>query len=118
MRGASSAIDRIDFNKDGIQILIDRLGLNEQDIREVFLAGAFGNYIRPRNAVAIGLLPPFKKAKILQVGNAAGSGAKMALLSADKLRQAEKIASRIEHVDLAKMPEFQQQFLNGMTFPI
>ena len=102
----------------GIQILIDKLGLTEQDIREVYLAGAFGNYIRPGNAVTIGLLPPFKKARVLQVGNAAGSGAKMALLSTDNFRQAEKISSRIEHVDLAKMPEFQQKFLNGMAFPL
>jgi uncharacterized 2Fe-2S/4Fe-4S cluster protein (DUF4445 family) len=102
----------------GIKILIDRLGLQEQDIREVYLAGAFGNYIRPDNAVAIGLLPVLKNARVTQVGNAAGSGAKMALLSQKAFKQAIKIAGRIEYVELAKIPEFQEDFFEGMAFPI
>jgi len=101
----------------GIRILMDRLGLGEQDIREVYLAGAFGNYVRPGSAMAIGLLPVLPKAKITQVGNAAGSGAKMALLSTRALKEAEKIAEKIKYVELAKIPDFQQQFVKGMVFP-
>jgi len=101
----------------GIRILMDRLGLGEEDIREVYLAGAFGNYIRPESALAIGLLPVLPKARITQVGNAAGSGAKMALLSTRALKEAGKIAEQIEYVELAKIPDFQQQFVKGMVFP-
>jgi len=101
----------------GIQILLDRRGISKEAVREVFLAGAFGNYIRPENAVAIGLLPDFKNAKITPVGNAAGSGAKMALLCANAVKQAEKIAARIEYVEIAKRTDFQEKFLNGMLFP-
>ncbi|MBW1837470.1 MAG: DUF4445 domain-containing protein [Deltaproteobacteria bacterium] len=101
----------------GIKILIDRVGLLEQDIREVYLAGAFGNYIRPENAVAIGLLPQFKNAKVVQVGNAAGSGAKMALLSTKAFNQATRIAAQIEYIEIAKVAVFQEEFIKGMVFP-
>ena len=101
----------------GIKILMDTLGLQEEDIREVYLAGAFGNYLRADSATAIGLLPVFKNARITQVGNAAGTGAKMALLSTRSLNQAARIARQIKYVDLAKVPDFQQKFMKGMFLP-
>ena len=100
----------------GINILMDKLGLRESDIREVYLAGGFGNYVNPASAVAIGLLPVFQKAKITPVGNAAGSGAKMALLSTGAFKEAVKIAERVEHVELANIPQFQQEFAKGVLF--
>jgi uncharacterized 2Fe-2S/4Fe-4S cluster protein (DUF4445 family) len=100
----------------GIKILMDQLGLCDQDIREVYLAGGFGNYVRPESAVAIGLLPVFKKAKITPVGNAAGSGAKMTLLSTKALTEAIKIAEHIEYVELANVQEFYQEFAKGVLF--
>lgn len=101
----------------GIKILLDTMGLQEEDIREVYLAGAFGNYLRAESAMAIGLLPVFKNARITQVGNAAGTGAKMALLSTRALNEALRIARRIKYVELAKIPAFQQQFMKGMSLP-
>ncbi len=101
----------------GIRILLNKLGLEEKDIREVYLAGAFGNYVRPESAVAIGLLPLFPNARVTQVGNAAGSGAKMALLSTAAVWEADRIARRISYVELAKEPHFQTEFLQGMGFP-
>jgi uncharacterized 2Fe-2S/4Fe-4S cluster protein (DUF4445 family) len=95
----------------GIKILMEKLGLREQDIKEVYLAGAFGNYVRPASALAIGLLPAFKNASITQVGNAAGSGAKMALLSVRAQKIAAHIAKRIEYVVLANAPNFHQEFM-------
>jgi uncharacterized 2Fe-2S/4Fe-4S cluster protein (DUF4445 family) len=95
---------------------MDRLGLRESDIREVYLAGGFGNYVSPESAVTIGLLPTFPKAKITPVGNAAGSGAKMALLSTKAFKEAVKIAKRVEHVELANIPQFQQEFAKGVRF--
>ena len=101
----------------GVRILLDHLGLKTEDVQEVYLAGAFGNYVRARSALRIGLLPAFPKAVIRQVGNAAGSGAKMALLSRRAFEEARRIAERIEYVDLARVPDFQHQFVKGMAFP-
>jgi uncharacterized 2Fe-2S/4Fe-4S cluster protein (DUF4445 family) len=101
----------------GIWILLDHLGLKTEDVQEVYLAGAFGNYVRARSALRIGLLPAFPKAVIRQVGNAAGSGAKMALISQRAFEEARRIAERIEYVDLARATDFQQQFVKGMAFP-
>lgn len=101
----------------GVRILLENLGLEKKDIREVYLAGAFGNYVRPQGALRIGLLPDFPLSSIRQVGNAAGSGAKMALLSQKAFNEARRIAGRIEYIDLARAPDFQQQFVKGMAFP-
>jgi uncharacterized 2Fe-2S/4Fe-4S cluster protein (DUF4445 family) len=101
----------------GIKILLDTLGLKEKDVREFYLAGAFGNYLRAESAMAIGLLPVFENARITQVGNAAGTGAKMVILSTRALNEALRIARRIKYVELAKIPEFQQQFMKGMSLP-
>jgi uncharacterized 2Fe-2S/4Fe-4S cluster protein (DUF4445 family) len=100
----------------GIKILMHKLGLKEDDIKEVYLAGGFGNYVRPESALAISLLPNLKYAKVTQVGNAAGSGAKMVLLSTKALKEAVKIAEKVEYVDLAKDPNFHQEFTKGMAF--
>jgi uncharacterized 2Fe-2S/4Fe-4S cluster protein (DUF4445 family) len=102
----------------GVRILLDFLGLGTEDVREVLLAGAFGNYVQPQSAVGIGLLPTFPRAKIRQVGNAAGSGAQMALLSKMAFKDAMRIADRIEYIDLAIAPDFQQQFVKSMAFPL
>lgn len=102
----------------GIRILLEKLSLREEDIREVYLAGAFGNYVRPVSAVAIGLLPVFPNARVTQVGNAAGSGAKMALLSTSAVKEAQRLARRIKYIELAKVPHFQIEFLKGMAFPL
>ena len=102
----------------GIRILLDKLSLKETDIREVYLAGAFGNYVRPQSALAIGLLPVFPNARVTQVGNAAGSGAKMALLSTSAVKEARRLARRINYIELAKVSHFQVEFLKGMAFPL
>lgn len=101
----------------GVRILLQRCDLKEDDIREVYLAGAFGNYVRAESAVAIGLLPVLKNARITPVGNAAGSGAKMVLLSKSAFREAARVAKRIHYVELAKIPTFHQEFMEGMVFP-
>jgi uncharacterized 2Fe-2S/4Fe-4S cluster protein (DUF4445 family) len=101
----------------GVRILLDFLDLGTDDVREVLLAGAFGNYVRPQSAFGIGLLPDFPRASTRQVGNAAGSGAQMALLSQVAFKETMRIADRIEYIDLALAPDFQQQFVKGMAFP-
>jgi uncharacterized 2Fe-2S/4Fe-4S cluster protein (DUF4445 family) len=102
----------------GIQILTRTMGVQLKEITELFLAGAFGNYVRPESAIQIGLLPSFEKTKITPVGNAAGTGAKMALLSLKEREEANRIAKKIEYIELAKHPDFQNEFIRGMSFPI
>lgn len=101
----------------GIEILEAELGVAHEDIDAVCLAGAFGNYISRESALAIGLLPPFPAEKIRPVGNAAGAGAKLALVSRQARQEAQEIAERTEHVELGGRPAFQNAFADAMGFP-
>lgn len=101
----------------GIEILLDRRGIEAGDLDGVFLAGAFGNYIRRESALRIGLLPSLPLDKIRLVGNAAGRGAMMSLLSPRLLKEAEKIASSAQYIELSALPEFANYFMEAMSFP-
>jgi len=101
----------------GIEILEAELAVEPEDLETVFLAGAFGNYIGKESALAIGLLPPFPREKIRPVGNAAGAGAKLALLSRQARQEAQEIAEKTEHVELGGRPAFQNAFADAMGFP-
>ena len=102
----------------GIEILLKKLRLEEDQVNEVLLAGAFGNNINPRSAQYIGLIPTFPKAKVKSVGNAASLGAIMALVSQECWREAEKISRNIEYVELAAFPNFQDALTRGMRIGV
>ena len=89
---------------------------NGKTLSAVLLAGAFGNYLRPQSALRMGLLPPMSPTLIRGVGNAAGAGAMLALLSLPWRRRAEEIARQAEHLELARRPDFQQMFMETMLF--
>ena len=101
----------------GIRILLDSLGTESSKVDEILLAGAFGSYIDVKNALRIGLLPDVGEKRIRHIGNAAGTGACMALLSEKAKREAILQAGEVEHVELALHPDFEKQFLAGMYFP-
>ncbi len=101
----------------GIEILIRKAEIGVDSIDRVLLAGAFGNYIRPEAALRIGLIPDVSLARIQQIGNTAGQGAKMMLLSSVERREAEKIAQRVKHVSLAGNTDFQSLFIKNTLFP-
>lgn len=101
----------------GIEFLLTKLNNKAETEYRIYLAGAFGNYIDIDSALLIGMLPAIKKASILSVGNAAGTGAVMALLSADNLKRCTAIADRIEYLELASQPGFQNRFLQNLAFP-
>ncbi len=101
----------------GIAILLKVAGLKPEDLDVVLIAGAFGNFIRRRNARRIGMLPPIPSSRIRYIGNAASFGAKRILLSRKEKMRAERAASRTEHVDLSMDPEFQEEFGAAMVFP-
>ena len=100
-----------------IETLLKTAGATYGDLKEIVLAGAFGNYIRKESAVRIGLLPPVDLDRIVPVGNAAGAGAKLALISSRERERASRLAELIEHVELASHPEYQTEFMDKMLFP-
>ena len=99
-----------------IRTLLKVAGAETSDISELLLAGAFGNYIRKESAVRIGLVPEMPVEKITSVGNAAGTGAKLALLSVKERRLACRLAAETEHVELANHPDYQNEFVEMMLF--
>jgi uncharacterized 2Fe-2S/4Fe-4S cluster protein (DUF4445 family) len=99
--------------RTGIQILLETSGCAEDDIKQVIIAGAFGTYIDISSAVAIGMLPPLPLNCFRQVGNAAGTGAKLALISIKSRAKAEAIASRVSYIELASSPSFQPTFMQA-----
>jgi uncharacterized 2Fe-2S/4Fe-4S cluster protein (DUF4445 family) len=94
----------------GIQILLEHNGVSEQQIDKVVIAGAFGSYIDLSNSIAIGLLPSLPLDRFRQVGNAAGTGAKLALVSMTKRSHARDISNRTNYIELATYPTFQTIF--------
>ncbi|MBC7316224.1 MAG: DUF4445 domain-containing protein, partial [Chloroflexi bacterium] len=100
----------------GIEILLKELGIGREVVKRVYLAGAFGNYIRPESALTIGLIPHFPQAEIIPVGNAAGAGAKMALLSRRERERASEVARRTEYLELSGRPDFQEVFAEALLF--
>ena len=101
----------------GIQVLLECLETETAEIDEILLAGAFGSYIDRKSALRIGLLPNVGVDKILHIGNAAGVGACMALLSNTAKKEAELQSKLVEHVELALHPSFEKEYLQGMYFP-
>jgi len=99
----------------GIQFLMEKMPGDTQ-YKEVCLAGAFGNYIDIDSALTIGMLPGFKREAIRSVGNAAGTGAVQALLSAKKMQRCVSIANKVSYVELAAQPGFQNKFLENLNF--
>lgn len=94
----------------GVRVLMDTYGIQAQEIKEVLLAGAFGNYLNPHSACVIGLIPPELESKIKMIGNAAGTGSKLALLSSSEFNRAKDIAEGVEFVELGSYPRFNSIF--------
>jgi len=101
----------------GCYILMKRMKIRPEDIKRCYIAGAFGNYINPTNAKLIGMLPDISLDKVEFVGNAAGAGARMALISKDVRKEAAEIARKVEYIELALDPDFQLEFASAMYLP-
>ncbi|MHA2045107.1 MAG: ASKHA domain-containing protein [Candidatus Thorarchaeota archaeon] len=101
----------------GATILLNDSDLEAKDLDSIMLAGAFGSYIRPESAIGIGLVPQIESDKIIQVGNAAGEGAKTLLLSTQSRNHVNKIVSQIHYLELANHADFQSVFLDSLAFP-
>ena len=101
----------------GCSIIMKRKNVCEKELGRVLVAGAFGNYINPKSAKILGLLPDVPVEKIKFVGNTAIAGAKMALLSEDARRKADEISRRTRYLELAADPSFKEEFLKATLIP-
>jgi uncharacterized 2Fe-2S/4Fe-4S cluster protein (DUF4445 family) len=90
--------------------------LAEKTIKKILLAGAFGNYVDPEDARVIGLFPDVQPVECKVMGNTAGQGACLALLNTRKRKEAERIARKMEYLELAAHPRFQEVFVSGLFF--
>jgi uncharacterized 2Fe-2S/4Fe-4S cluster protein (DUF4445 family) len=96
---------------------MNEMGLQADDLHEVLLAGAFGSYIHPDSARTIGLVPAVPLERIRAIGNAAGEGAKIALLSYREREAAEAMPSRVEYLELSGRTDFNDLFMKALGFP-
>ena len=101
----------------GIRLLLKEFNAEEKDVSEVYLSGAFGNYISKRSARRIGLLN-FPQKKITTAGNTALLGAKMALFNQSKINNFYEIREKTTHLDLSMHPDFTDVFAELVNFPI
>jgi uncharacterized 2Fe-2S/4Fe-4S cluster protein (DUF4445 family) len=99
----------------GVKLLMEKQGVDKVDT--IRFAGAFGSFIDPKYAMVLGLIPDCDLSEVKAVGNAAGTGALMALLNRNYRREIEREVARIEKIETALEPHFQQLFINAMALP-
>src|SRR5438067_2164469 len=102
----------------GIKVLMDILGITAAGVDEIFLGGSFGSYLNPQSAKIIGLVPPVDVDRIIAVGNSAGEGAKIALLSYRERQVAFELPARLEYVELSGRTDFNDTFVEVLAFPV
>ncbi len=96
--------------RTGIEVLLESNRLQHQDIDMILIAGAFGSYIDVASAVAIGMLPDLPLNLFRQIGNAAGMGAKLSLISRRYRETAKEIGTKVDYIDLSSAPQFHRIF--------
>ena len=102
--------------RTGIDTLIEEVGIGWEDIEEVIITGGFGSQVNPASALTIGMVPPVKNQQFKVMGNAAGSGCKLCLISKASRIKAEKIARHIHYLELMTHPQFRTRFARAMFF--
>ncbi|KPU42536.1 Na(+)-translocating NADH-quinone reductase subunit F [Oxobacter pfennigii] len=100
----------------GILILMKEAGITHDDIKDVYVAGGFGNFMDINSALTIGLLPKEFTGKVKSVGNSAGTGSKMCLLSKNEIDDINKISTSVKYVELSGRRDFEGLFVDQMTF--
>ena len=99
----------------GARLLMDHLGTDQVD--RIRLAGAFGSHLSASHSMALGLIPEIAPERASSAGNAAGTGALMTLLSGECRREIEEMTERVEKIETAIEPRFQEHFVEAMSFP-
>jgi uncharacterized 2Fe-2S/4Fe-4S cluster protein (DUF4445 family) len=103
--------------RTGINILLNEFGITEEQIDQIIVAGAFGTYINIESAIRVGMLPSIPLNRFSQVGNAAGIGAKLALVSKRHRSIANKIAKKVKYIELTIHPKFSHEFSHSLQIP-
>ncbi|NLW07185.1 MAG: DUF4445 domain-containing protein [Clostridia bacterium] len=101
----------------GTSLLLEAAGLELNDLEEIVVAGAFGTHLRLESAIGIGMFPNLPLDKFRQVGNAAGTGACLTLLSASERRRAEAIARQVGYIELMNQQSFNDVFITSLMLP-
>ncbi len=101
----------------GLEALLKATNTAPKEVKEVIIAGAFGSYLNLKSAIDIGMFPPLPEARFKQVGNAAGVGAKLALLSRAVRTRARQLAANADYIELTTFPKFNRLFALSMLFP-
>ena len=101
----------------GWRILLEEAGLEPGDIQQVLLAGSFGSYLSPANAIRIGLVPEIPVLRVVSAGNVAGEGAKMALLSVRERAGGLALLEEVRYVELSDRADFNDRFIDQLAFP-
>ncbi len=99
----------------GIRLLMERLGVERVD--RIRLAGAFGTHIDVKYAMVLGMIPDCDLSQVASAGNAAGTGARIALLDSRSRATIEAIVRRVEKIETALEPRFQAHFVEAMAIP-
>ena len=99
----------------GVSLLMDHYG--SRDVKRIRLAGAFGSHIDVKHAMVLGLIPDCELSQVASAGNAAGMGALIALLNQESRRLIESVVKRIEKIETAIEPKFQEYFVDAMAIP-
>lgn len=99
----------------GCMMLVEESGIKGDDIAEILLAGAFGNYIDVEKAQYIGMIPYFKNVPVFSIGNAAGTGCQLFLLSKSDKDECQLISENAVHVEIATNPKFTENFMNNTS---
>jgi len=98
----------------GLDILLAEAGIEADAIEDFIVAGAFGTYIDIASAIRIGMFPALPIERFRQIGNAAGAGARQALLSQERRQQAADVIEQVEYIELTTHASFQARFLSAM----
>jgi uncharacterized 2Fe-2S/4Fe-4S cluster protein (DUF4445 family) len=101
----------------GWRILLEEAGLEPGDIQQVLLAGSFGSYLSPANAIRLGLVPDIPVLRVISAGNVAGEGAKMALLSVRERAGGLALLEEVRYVELSDRADFNDRFVDQLAFP-
>lgn len=100
----------------GMKTLMKIIGMTEESLDYLFIAGAFGSYIDKNSALVIKMLPAVDPEKIIFIGNSAGTGACMALLNKDCRENVQKWVKQVEHIELSVNMDFQEEYMLAMNF--
>jgi uncharacterized 2Fe-2S/4Fe-4S cluster protein (DUF4445 family) len=99
----------------GVKLLMDYMQIDK--VERIGLAGAFGSHIDPKYAMVLGLIPDCPLENVSSVGNAAGNGARIALLDRNARQEIEQAVRRVQKIETAVEPRFQEHFVEAMAIP-